>query len=161
MPATSRSRLPVLAVTAAIPLLTAACCCGPFDSGSDDRRELAEARSRWVRAAVDDYAFTVTPMCFCPDIAPIRVQVRDGAVVSRVYAGTGETVPADRWTRLDTAEELFAIVDDALDRGAFELRAEYHDQVGIPTGVWIDYERDTADEEFGFTVTDFVARTGQ
>jgi hypothetical protein len=40
------------------------------------------------------------------------------------------------------------------------LRAEYDAQLGYPTNVFIDFEENIADEEWGFVVSRFVSAPG-
>jgi uncharacterized protein DUF6174 len=149
-------RLRLAALLAALPLLVSACE-NPFIT--DARDELADARSRWARNGRSSYAYTVARSCFCGDIGPMRVSVLEGVVVSRVYTETGQPVPADRHTDLDTVEELFELLEDALDEDPADFEASYDGLFGYPASAFIDYSANVADEEDGFVVTDFTILT--
>lgn len=146
-----RLRLAILA--AALPLAASACEGDPFFT--DARDELEEARRRWERSEPDAYFYTVARLCFCGDVGPIHVTVVNGAVVSRVYAANGQPVPADRFTGMDTVEELFEVLEDALDRDPADFEAGYDSRLGYPVSAFIDFSANVIDEEDGFTVTNF------
>jgi Family of unknown function (DUF6174) len=142
--------------------LGAASCDNPFSSGrlENEREALLASMSRWENRGVGDYTFVVRRSCFCGDdtTRPVRVEVRDGAVVSRTYADTGAPAPADRFEPFDTVEDLFALVGEAIENEAYEVDAVYDAVLGYPVDVAIDYARDAVDDEGGFVLTSFVVR---
>lgn len=146
------ARLPLLALA----LLAAACSGGPFDA-SGARAELRAARARWEAGGAADYAYTVRRVCFCgPEVVgPVRVEVRGGRTVS-VSPLEGRTPAPGAFDRLDTVEEMFASVQDAIDADPYLLDARYDPARGHPVSVAVDYDRRAVDEEGGFAVTDFV-----
>lgn len=133
------------------PLLLVAGCSvlGPH---SPERDALSAARARWAAAGAEAYTMTQVRTCFCPADAsgPFRVTVRDGAVQSVTFEG--EPVPAERAL---SVEALFRLVERALDAGAVTVDAQYDPSLGYPVRVYIDYNEQIADEEVGYTVTDF------
>ena len=148
----SAAKLPLLALA----LLAGACDGGPFGpSGAE--AELRAARARWERQGAADYAYTVRRTCFCgPDVAgPVRVEVRGGRTVS-VSPFEGRPLFPGAFDRLDTVEEMFASVQDAIDAGPYLLDARYDPARGYPVSVAVDYERNAVDDEGGFVVSDFV-----
>jgi hypothetical protein len=146
------ARLPLLALA----LLAAGCSGGPFDA-SGAEAELRAARARWEAGGAADYAYTVRRTCFCgPDVVePVRVEVRGGRTVS-VSAVEGRTPAPGAFDRLDTVEEMFASVQDAIDADPYLLDARYDPARGHPVSVAVDYERRAVDDEGGFAVSDFV-----
>lgn len=146
------ARLPLLALA----LLAAACSGGPFDA-SGARAELGTNRARWQQDRPADYAYTIRRICFCgAEVAgPVRVEVRGGRNVSINTFG-GQTLSMGAFDELDTVEDLFAAVEDAIDAGPYRLEATYDAARGHPVTLFVDYERRSVDEENGFEVTDFV-----
>lgn len=143
-------------------LLSGGCAPAPRpdpDAGMGTPAEvLAANRARWTAAGIDDYRMTVQPQCFCP---PLRftVEVRDGVPVSHAFDDPAEDarigeLNQERAAELDTVEELFAMVENALEPAPATLRAAYGEQ-GWPREFWVDVSEMMADEEHGFTVTDF------
>ena len=149
----TRSRIAALA--GAVTLALAAGACGDIFGSSElgrERERLASARARWASADVQSYELTVGRSCFCGDVGPITVTVEDGQVVSRVYTESGQPVPAERFTDLDTVEDLFEFVEAALDEDPADVNVRYDERHGFPTTAFFDFEVNVADEENGFVV---------
>jgi hypothetical protein len=121
-------------------------------AGPDD---LDAARERWSAAEIDDYAFTVRRSCFCPPeySGPYRTTVRDGRIAGVTM--DGRPVSAQQY-EVPTVVSLFDRLAQAYASGAAEVRASYDARTGHPVEVWIDQDRSMADEETGFTISDFV-----
>jgi hypothetical protein len=150
-------RLRRAALLAAIVPLFAAGCGDIFGSGDlgRERDELADARGRWTRNGTDSYEMVVSRVCYCGPMQ-VRVRVQGGQVVSRVDPETGQPVTASWADGIDTVEDLFRFIDDALDEDPHEADAEYDDSRGFPTGAYFDFEENMADEENGFVVSGFT-----
>jgi hypothetical protein len=149
-----RTRLRPLALLA-LALLTACSGASGITGSGPEGRDLYAARRRWAREGSASYSLTVRPLCFCGDTREMRVTVSRGVITSRVYVEDGSAVPAGRFPELGRVDDLFAAVADALAQHAYDVNATY-DAHGVPVTVGIDYERNTADEEFGWTVTDYL-----
>jgi hypothetical protein len=152
----STRRLRLLAVLA-LALGLHACSLLPFESGETTRERLREARALWERQGIRSYRYTVAMTCFCPPerVGPVVVEVRDGATVSVTSANQGRTVAPGAFAGLDTVEELFAFIEQGLGKKPDETRTEYHPELGYPTAVRFDYERNAIDEENGILVSAF------
>ena len=97
---------------------------------------------------------TLRRLCFCPSpdyTGPFEVTVRGGDV-SAVRLN-GSAVDAERGV---SVEALFALIDDAYARGAAEVELAFHPELGYPTSIGIDYDRQMADEEIGYRVSDLA-----
>ena len=147
------ARLPLLALA----LAAGACTGGPFDA-SGARAELRAARAVWQRERPADYAYTVGRVCFCgQEVAgPVRVEVRGGQTVSVQTLG-GQSLRPGAFDDLDTVEELFRVVEDAIEADPYQLSAGYDTERGHPLSLAVDYDRRVVDEEGGFVVSDFTA----
>lgn len=132
------------------------CTGGPFGA-SGARAELLGGRALWQREGAADYAYTVRRVCFCgPEVAgPVRVEVRGGHTVSVATPG-GQSLAMGAFDRLDTVEELFATVEEAIERDPHHLMAGYDPARGHPVSLYVDYDGRTVDEENGFEVTGFT-----
>ncbi len=120
---------------------------------------LLRAQSRWERSGITTYTYTTAQQCFCPQeyVAPVFVDVHDGIVRGVAFAeGRAGDVPDPQ--RFGTVDDLFAKLQDAIDRGAVSIAVEYERQLGYPTTAFIDYDALIADEEQGFAVSDLTAR---
>ncbi len=113
---------------------------GPTVSSLDD------AEALWEAADLTDYDMTYREVCFCPEVR-IMVTVRDGQVTETVSLGEFDPQRDGR-----TVESLFAEIRQAFDEGAASVNVEYDAELGHPTGYFIDFSEEMADEEFGITV---------
>jgi Family of unknown function (DUF6174) len=138
-----------------IALLVVAGCGGDSPLGTQFEPRLLWARVQWESRAVDSYAMTVTPLCFCGFVEPVRVTVRDGVVVSRVVVSTGGALPAQHASSYPDVPGLFARIDRAHEEGADSVDADFDESYGFPTGIWIDWKVSLADDEEGYRVEDF------
>lgn len=111
------------------------------------------ARQRWAEAGLDNYDYQYQRQCFClfDYVRPMAVQVRDGAVVSVVYADEeGGPVAEEIAADVPTIDGLFALLQEAVDENAASLQATYDESLGYPQEVFVDYDFRLADEEQGF-----------
>lgn len=122
-------------------------------TGLDSR--FVSAHARWNAHAPASYELTVAHNCFCPEEAtgPVRVSVRNGAVVSRRYVRTGVDVPASYVERFPDVEGLFSAILAAHARHASTVDVRYDDALGFPTRIDIDNIRDAVDDEEQYLAT--------
>ena len=117
---------------------------------------LAAARARWALTDADNYLFEFRRSCFCaPDfVRPVRIQILDGVVSSAIYVDTEEPISLPL-PSVPTIDDLFDEIQDALDRMAFSVMAEYDANMGYPTSISIDFIENVIDDEMAFTVSSF------
>jgi hypothetical protein len=114
-----------------------------------ERGRLEENRQRWQRQGVRSYEMRQEYICFCPPgmLGPVLIRVHDGVVVSRVRVdGQPTPVPAE-W--FGTVEDLFARVEDALDRDFDTVTVAYDPEMGYPRRIALDVDDDAVDDEMG------------
>lgn len=117
------------------------------------RMEMERARQIWNARDVDDYRMTVRLTgAWFNDSAVITV--RDG-VPSVQMAGEQGSMAGELWSRYDTVEELFGVVQKAIEDDADHLDATFNARYGLPIEVDIDYSERAADDELGFIVEAF------
>lgn len=149
----------VLLVAPLAVLLLAGCSGGSSSTGSGEAAELRRAQTRWARSGVRDYAYTVRILAFAPGVQrPARVTVQDGRTVS-ITPGDDDPTPLENngqvFTTYATADDLFALVQRAIDARADSLDVDYDPVLGYPTRITIDYIRLAADDELGVQVSQF------
>jgi hypothetical protein len=83
-------------------------------------------------------------------VGPVTVTVVDGAVTSVLAQDSTIVIPPGSFLR--TVDDLFDLIQDAIDRDAHLIRTGYDPSNGTPRDVYFDYEEFTIDEEFGFEV---------
>ncbi len=125
--------------------------------------ELDANRARWDVAALTHYYIQEGRICEClPEAVRLAtVEVQDGAVVSVIDVETQEPVSPEFRDGYLSVDQLFDVIQDAIDSGAHSIRVEYHVEYGYPFDLFIDYELAVADEEVGYEVTQLTFVEGQ
>lgn len=135
--------------------VAAAGCDNPFDNDQFQREELARARALWSREGGPSYTFTLELQCYCAagtSLAPVAVTVKNGQPVSRIYA---KKLPADPsiaasaevFGPYDTVDELFKVIENAIDRDANVLQVGYNDEKGFPEIINLAVKGGTANDQ--------------
>ena len=128
-------------------------CTSLFDP---DGSELDENMDRWANSGIEDYRFRFQRLCFCVSVDPVEIDVIDGQIVSITLIETGEPPHPDLVDTYLTIDGLFAEIQDAMDRNAFSLSVSYHETLGYPTSIDIDYQANAIDEEMSYRASELV-----
>ena len=126
---------------------------GCSDALGPEIEALEAARARWDRSGPGAYTFVLRRSCFCgsPFLRPVRIDVVDGAVIAAEYEDDGQPINVPL-SEVDTVVDLFDEIQDAFDRDAHQVLAEYDEAMGYPKSVSIDYILEAIDEEMAFSV---------
>lgn len=129
----------------------------PAGGQTEDIAEtLRRNQRKWAEQQVKEYQFVFRRVCFCiPEfVRPVVINVRDGKIVAVRYADRDQqSVLPENFHRYQTVDELFAIIQQAIDQKAHRINVAYDQKRGFPTAVFIDYSADMADEERGFQIS--------
>jgi hypothetical protein len=126
-------------------------CSSPTGHAEDELREHLE---RWTDLGLDSYSFEYRRMCYCGGpVQPLRVVVRQDAVVSVTDPATGRTPPflTPEWT--GTIDEIFQrLIDDAATVASMELAFDptHH----FPTRAKVDRIENAIDDEYELSLAD-------
>lgn len=152
----------------AAPVLLLAALAGCEGLGDDDSfqlQKLAQARTQWDSKNVASYSYIVELECFCApasELEPVLVTVRNGAVASLEYWDENPAkrtpAPAAIFGPYDTVEELFDLVEDAIDRDADMLQVGYDPEYGFPQIINVDYQAGGSEQKLLF-ITEFEPST--
>ncbi len=120
---------------------------GPF---SPQARVHDAARS-WAALGISDYDWTYTAGTYWAFPGRVTAAVRNGRVVAVTLDPPG---PPEGHVEELTVRDVFRKIRDGIgaDRGEFSFHAEWC----VPERVFFDYERQAADEEWGFSLRDFT-----
>jgi hypothetical protein len=154
------ARLTVLVLLVALVGVPLAACAG------DVPKQLSDAEKLWKSQKLADYDFTLERQCFCPEEyrGPVNIQVRNRAAVSVTFVSDGSAITDDRFADADTVDKLFTILKNAytgknsFNQKAASVTVTYDPALGFPASFFIDVSEQIADEEQGYTVTDFAPR---
>lgn len=125
--------LPGAALAAALAFLCVGCGGGDSGRNPGEAGRLSRARALWAAAGVQHYTFTVQRGCFCrPEYGrAVRIEVDNKTVVSINYTDDGTPADPAFFNDMDTVEELFGKIEEALtDEAAVINKATYDDTLG-------------------------------
>ncbi|HEV2150501.1 MAG TPA: DUF6174 domain-containing protein [Longimicrobiaceae bacterium] len=141
---------------AAVVLSTAvlASCSEPMGP-ADETARLERHRRLWAAQGANSYRMTVRLHGAWTGGAAV-IEVRGGVpvAISPLHHPNGPVAP-ETFRHHDTVEELFAVVQFALEQEAERLEVKYSSRFGVPSFVDVDLRSTWADDEHGFSVEDF------
>ena len=144
-------------------MLASLCGCEIVSLGEDrhvdTQSQLDYNRKKWDAEMASNYQFGFEWSCYCIEdyVAPVNITVRDNRVRGAAFVEGDVPIPIDiAIERYQTIDELFNLIQSAIDANADSISVEYHPESGYPTQVWIDYDPRIADEERGFTVHSLI-----
>jgi Family of unknown function (DUF6174) len=144
---------------AGLALLVAVISCRDAIGPEHPATDLEAARQRWQAQNLHTYAFTLQRSCFCTNVHhPLYVLVLSDTVAGVLDFETGEWI--DRQLGV-TVEGLFSFIQNAIDRPAQLIRAEYDAAKGFPTEIDYDGAAQIADDEIFYRVSDVHPVTPQ
>ena len=129
----------------------------PPSTGNPDQDALNQNRALWKEAHLSTYTYIYQVMCFCPPEEDILVKVLYDNVVDASYSPSNNPVMPERLDDLMTVEELFQVIQKAIDDEVAQLEVTYNAKLGYPERIYIDIDERMADEE----VTHLVSKLGK
>lgn len=131
--------------------------CGLLDPDPWAERQAALDRNRalWDATGIESYRYRLDRWCFCGLFGELRVTVVDG-VVTVAERLDGQPIDEAELQYLETIEYLFDRTQQAIDNRAYRFQAEYHPDLGYPTLLDLDPDRNAIDEEIRYEVGDLA-----
>ena len=137
--------------------------CVIFTSGSKDlQTDLDENKALWDGAAITDYSIRFQRLCvICPIdfLIPVRITVRGDTVDAVTDLDSGAPVAGITEGTFLTIDDLFLIIQDAIDQNASEIDARYDAVLGYPTDIDIDFSRSVFNDEAQFEIRELQELT--
>ncbi len=134
-------------------MLSTAIACGGGSDGStaneSPRERFDRNLQKWMASGISSYEFTYQKLCFCliDETQEVRILVRDGQIVSVSRVSDGMPVDSVPFDAFSTVDDLFDLVQRAIEQNAAKLEVEYDPLLGFPTLVDIDFAIIVADDE--------------
>ncbi len=124
--------------------------------GETPRQQLRTHRRLWDKQKITEYRYTLKVGCLCPPevVAPVIAHVRDGQLVSLTYKESGTAVASTFLANYDTMDELFRVIESAIDNRADVIKVAYDPELGCPKTIGIDYDKRAVDDETSWTISD-------
>ena len=83
--------------------------------------------------------------------------VSEEQIETLVYSDSGLTVKPENRRYFPTIDGLFDVVETVLKDGADDLEVRWHEDLGYPKTINIDYIQNAIDDEVSFSVLRFEA----
>jgi hypothetical protein len=131
--------------------------CSSEDSVTLDsvEMEFSTAIKKWNNSNINSYSYILTVSCYCLDTEPNSIEVIDNKI-TKVNSNlvTPEQLNNDYWN-VKTVDELFNIIDEKLKDDPFIFTLKFDQTYGFPIDIYFDMDEMIADEEIGYTISDF------
>ncbi len=115
--------------------------------------ELNTNSKKWQSHAIKNYQFKEQLNCFCVDRGPYSVTVANNVIVT--IKDRDGNVESSNTLSLKTVDELFLYIRSSLDRNPETTTIKYNATYGYPESIYFDFDKRIADEEMGYTITEF------
>jgi hypothetical protein len=126
--------------------------CGLLEPDSEEQQEFNDALAAWKRQGIEDYYYVHQRSCECVVewTRAARVVVRSGRVVEATDLENGVTRNLEYYLTIDG---LFALIKQAFDEHADRVEVVYDRSMHYPVSVFIDQDRNVADDEYTLQVS--------
>lgn len=140
-------------------LILSSGCPSKGDGDAEVVTELTANRAIWIAVGLDSYEYRYRRLCFCPvdAVREVTLRVQDNVVTAGTYIDDGTPVPSSDLSDYPTVDELFDIVQSAIDSGADTVTVEYDSNLGFPTRIALDFSTGSTDDEITHTASGVVA----
>lgn len=121
---------------------------------------LESHRATWEAAGVSAYLYEYRRQCECgpQSLRPARIEIQAGFVTRVTFLDNGETLENPPDEAFPTIEDLFDLIDEAVQMNAASLVVTYDPTLAYPTLISVDYRRDIADDELTIRASNLVAQ---
>lgn len=102
------------------------------------------------------YSYTLTMSCFCTSsyIGPHQISMEEGVIKDYSFLGEGKPLEKEEYENFSMTK----LQEDALEiiaNGPVSQMVERHPEFNFISKAYFDIDERIADEEWGFTITDF------
>ena len=119
------------------------------------RDELERNRQRWQSQHLTAYRYQLHATCLCPELSrPVIIEVHNGTASIREQR-QHQLIAGQPFAALDSVEDLFGLLQAALDRQAASVMVSYDPQLGFPTYIRIDDTAFGRDDSIEVSITHF------
>lgn len=110
-------------------------------------------KEKWENASILDYNFVFQVSCYCTEeyTTPKTVSVRDGNIVTVNDLAYSEEIHMG----ILSINDLFKEIEKASNQNIAVLETTYDSFYGFPTTLYIDRDKRIADEEMGYSISNF------
>lgn len=138
-------------------ILAAAACdvTGP-DVRAQLQAQLDAQQASWAENGTSTYTMRIERHCECADQYDTELEVVTGEIVSGIHAFSGDPLTQEELDAQLALEDLFAVVQDALDRRVLAVSVQYNQDFGYVQRLFVDYDARTVSDDVEFIVTEYT-----
>jgi hypothetical protein len=129
--------------------------CSVIGVDGDLEARLQDQRRAWLSQKLTNYSYELQESCFCADVRPVIITVRDDEVTSVVIKETGEPVTHYLDTYM-TITQLYGRLIEWADADPHQMFVNFDGGLHFPAVVSIDFEQYTADEELDLALSNLT-----
>jgi len=134
--------------------------CGGNEPGNPGQSTLNQNRAVWTNQGIVHYTYDYVSSCFCGDAGiKFSIEVDGNSVIAVFNHETNSMVDLATYpTKFRTINDLFEVIQSALNANAASINVTYNKNKGFPESIYIDYNVQMADEEFSGTSGNLVVQ---
>lgn len=120
----------------------------------EDELNLQEQEKKWKKQGITDYEFTSQISCFCHSdyTLPKAIVVKNDEIQSI----NGVAYANLEYENHMTIDELFDYIEDRQNKNPVIENLEFDSVYGFPSYIYFDISEMIADDEIGYTITNFI-----
>lgn len=120
----------------------------------EDELNLQEQEKKWKKQGITDYEFTSQISCFCQSdyTLPKAIVVKNNEIQSI----NGVAYANLEYENHMTIDELFDYIEDRQNKNPVIENLEFDSVYGFPSYIYFDISEMIADDEIGYTITNFI-----
>lgn len=120
----------------------------------EDELNLQEQEKKWKKQGIIDYEFTSQISCFCQSdyTLPKAIVVKNDEIQSI----NGVAYANLEYENHMTIDELFDYIEDHQNKNPVIENLEFDSVYGFPSYIYFDISEVIADDEIGYTITNFI-----
>ena len=120
----------------------------------EDELNLQEQEKKWKKQGITDYEFTSQISCFCQSdyTLPKAIVVKNDEIQSI----NGVAYANLEYENHMTIDELFNYIEDRQNKNPVIENLEFDSVYGFPSYIYFDISEMIADDEIGYTITNFI-----
>ncbi len=116
--------------------------------------EVKKNEAKWQKKKAFNYTMKQSIHCYCPFGGVKMTVVVQNNVITDVKDSLGASLPADTRSHYKTIDELFKIIHSVDPKKVAAFDVKYHHSLGYPTQLYVDPNKQMADEEYGYATED-------
>jgi hypothetical protein len=132
--------------------LVSASGCSVLGIDSDLEAELKDQRRAWLAQGLNHYVYEFQRSCFCGDVRPVIITVRNDEVTGVHIKETGEPV-TQYLEGYMTITDLYAELIEWAASDPHQMAVDFDGTHHIPRMVSVDFEQNVADDELTLTLS--------